>query len=244
MKTLVFYVPTNTHGKHDGDEFAREATKYSLMHDGTECHPIQYVKGQAERQVRMQDVSDLCEMHQARGDRFTSLCVFCHGWSNGIQLGYKVTDGTVYEFARCLELCCTPACRVALYCCSTAHDRDHIDREAIGPGTEGGFADELWKALSDVGFRGHRIDAHFTAGHTTRNPYVVRFEGDYFSDDYQGGEWIVDPKSSVWKQWRHELTGTLRFRFPFMTRGEIHRELIGLPPERSTPLPKMVKNQY
>jgi hypothetical protein len=243
MTPLVFYVPTNSPNKHDGDEFAREAAQFALMYPESRVHPIRHRKGQAERQARMQDISLICEGHADKGSKFDSLAVFCHGWSNGIQLGFKVSDDTIDDFCTAIAECCTPTCRIVLYCCSTAHDRDNDDREAIGPGTEGGFADELYKRLSDRGFNGHRVDAHFTPGHTTRNPYVVRFKGSYISPNYRGGEWLIDPKDDMWRKWRKALQGEMRFRFPFMTRREVQRVLLGLP-EKPTPLPKMVKNQH
>lgn len=151
-----------------------------------------------------------------RNARPDLLAFFCHGWKTGIQFGWSLdsidTLATVIA-----ESCSSDAPIVALYACSTASG---------GVGGDGGFADQLRDALCAAGAVNCRVDAHDRAGHTTRNPYVRRFEGQGSTTGGQGGQWIVAPGSSQWKAWRTALQKTdLRLRFPLMTIAEIHEEV-------------------
>jgi hypothetical protein len=71
------------------------------------------------------------------------------------------------------------------------------------------------------------VVAHVNAGHATHNPRVRRFEGRGSPMGGTGGSWIVAPGSKLWKPWVRALQKTdLRLRFPLMSIGEIHRELL------------------
>jgi hypothetical protein len=151
---------------------------------------------------------------------YGAVALFCHGWSNGVQIGYRVSDGTIREWAQDLQFACTADVTIALYCCSTAHDRDSIKEEAIGPGTDGGFADELCEQLCAKGLSPN-VYAHMTAGHTTRNPYVV-----HFSWEHDDGKWLVRPSRDdgdrpQWLKWIKALKTDARFDFPFLSQDEI-----------------------
>lgn len=70
---------------------------------------------------------------------------------------------------------------------------------------------------------GHVV-AHRTAGHTTRNPYLVRCE----SKGYENGStsWLVEPKSDLWHTWIERLGRTqFRYQAPFMSQAEIIEKL-------------------
>ncbi len=142
------------------------------------------------------------------------LAVFSHGWRTGIQFGFSLAN--VDELAVELARGCTSV-RVALYCCSTG--------SGPGVGGDGGFADMLRDALCRAGAVDCQVDAHDRAGHTTKNPYVVRFMGQGSATGGQGGQWIVAPKSKLWGRWVRALRGDLRFRFPLMDVAAIHAEL-------------------
>ena len=239
---LAFYVPTNTKGKHDGDEFKREATTFVSLNNGY-LVPIEYRRGHGA-QMRAQvskAVNDYCE----RGEMFDCVALFCHGWSNGVQLGHRVSDGTVADLADDISAVLEPDGCVALYCCSTAHDRDDFDDEEIGAGTQGGFADELYKELQHHGFDAHKVDAHFTKGHTTRNPFVVRFEA--MTPSVYNGEWLIEPGSPHWRRWVEALKTDFRLKFPLCTRAEVECHLYGYRPDANgvpkRMTPRWVKNQ-
>ncbi|WP_218251580.1 hypothetical protein, partial [Candidatus Magnetobacterium casense] len=93
----------------------------------------------------------------------------------------------------------------------------------VGPATECGFADALRDALIEQGHSGW-VDAHKTAGHTTMNPYVVRFHLDPEVQN-NGGEWIVQPGSPLWPAWVRAMRGPMRFRFPLLDTEEIANQI-------------------
>jgi len=155
-----------------------------------------------------------CVLEDIRIIAPTLLAVFSHGWRTGIQFGFGLphVDDLAVELARG----CTSV-RVVFYCCSTG--------SGPGVGGDGGFADALRDALCRAGAVHCQVDAHDKAGHTTKNPYVVRFLGQGSATGGQGGQWIVAPKSALWGRWVRALRGDLRFRFPLMDVAAIHAEL-------------------
>jgi hypothetical protein len=72
-----------------------------------------------------------------------------------------------------------------------------------------------------------RIDAHKTLGHSTRNPFVRRFESPAGS----GGQTIVPQGHELWNKWVRTLRdpfgegSTLVWKFSQMTKDEIHEYL-------------------
>lgn len=144
------------------------------------------------------------------------LVFFCHGWKAGIQFGIGL------EHLEELAAACSQPPIVTLYACSTA---------AGATGGDGGFADALRDALCLSGAPWCRVDAHTTAGHTTRNPYVRRFDGLGSPVGGQGGQWIVAPPAAggnavLWKRWVAALRTDFRFQFPELEISEIHRRLL------------------
>ena len=143
------------------------------------------------------------------------LAIFAHGWRTGIQLGFRLSQ--INALVRQIDMhAVDEAPVISLYCCSTAQG---------GPGGDGGFADELRDALCEHGMVECRVDAHTNKGHTTRNPYVRRFEGEGSSFGSQGGRFVVRPRSRLWRPWREALRDRedpLRYAFGRMTVAEIH----------------------
>lgn len=150
---------------------------------------------------------------------FDSVAIFCHGWLDGIQAGF--TRKTVGDLAGAIVKATRgPAPVVALYCCSTGDDPEDDPLSAAGTG-EGSFADRLRDSLRDRGAIGCSIWAHTTPAHATRNPYVIRFDGDAL-----GGYPVVAPGQPLWGAWKRALRDTdLHLRAPWMTNAEIHTEL-------------------
>jgi hypothetical protein len=150
-----------------------------------------------------------------------SVALFCHGWLDGVQAGF--TRKNVGEFAAAIvRVTRGPAPVVALFCCSTGDDPEGDSLSAAGTG-EGSFADKMRDALREAGATGCSVYAHTTAAHTTRNPYVIRFDGDAL-----GGYPVVAPGQPLWSAWKRALQTTdLRLRAPWMSNSEIHAELMG-----------------
>jgi hypothetical protein len=148
---------------------------------------------------------------EAKPDR---IAFFCHGWPTGIQFGFNLAH--IEALADCIASISDPI--VAIFGCLTGD----------GPGNgDGHFADMLRDALCSAGSIDCRVDAHTTAGHCARNPYVRRFDGLGSPVGGMGGQWIVATGSALWKPWRKALEGDLRFRFSGMEIADIHRELVG-----------------
>jgi hypothetical protein len=108
---------------------------------------------------------------------------------------------------------------ITLFACSTG--------EAPGKGLDGdgGLADILRDMLSERGYTGW-VDAHTNAAHTTENPYARRFVMDG-KGAAVGGQWIVEPRTELWPEWRRRLDDdeVFRFAFPYMSVDEIRRAL-------------------
>ena len=177
------------------EEFRREAVKMGKFYN---VEPVVVDCGKNEdRHSRRESV--ISALHA------TDFVAFiCHGWKQGIELGFDTTNTA--QLADALR--CYGPLRVVLYCCSTAGG---------GVDGDGGFADHL-RDLS-----GAQVDAHDGAGHCTRRPYVRRFDAGAVA---QGGPWIVAPQHDLWPKWYRELHDSdLRFRYPMMTREEIASHL-------------------
>lgn len=220
MTILVAMPQYNTAGKSDASgAFHPEAFAFCRLHGGT---PAQF-NNRIPMRHRFEEV--LKWINHASPGSVKTLAMFCHGYKTGLQCG--VTNSNAAQFAIALQTALAPGPRIVLYACDAARDTDddRSDDTAPGPGGDGGFADKLRHELSTRGVKA-TIYAHSTAGHTTRNPFVRRFD----PDELAGGHWVVTPHSPLWRTWVRSLRdGTLRFRFPFMTQAELERELVSPP---------------
>jgi hypothetical protein len=190
-------------------EFRRQAAEWSRSPWGG---PVVELKvGSLKPALRFVQVADAIATHGAPDH----LAIFCHGWANGLQL---VPMARVKDLAWALAPKRPgPGPVVTLYACSAA-DGPHL-------GGDGGFADTLRDALCEAGATTCCVDAHTTAGHTTRNPYVRRFVGP---TPATGGEYIVEPKSPLWRPWVKALSGPMRWEFPALGVDVIRSKLATL----------------
>lgn len=208
----------NTGDKRDATgAFQLEARAFRFIH--REQVPVKLFDNSKPMPVRFTEVMEW--INACEPGSVDTLATFCHGFKAGLQIGATVANAG--KFADALQRVLAPSPTLALYSCDAARDADNDrdDDDDPGPGGEGGFADRLRDELVKRGVMA-TIYAHATAGHTTLNPYVRRFD----PDDLAGGRWIVTPHSAQWGAWRNALRGNLRFRFPFLTQLEIEAELV------------------
>jgi len=222
FKTLIIHGSVNHFGKHDASgAFIPEAKEFALCSDAPAANILALDCVRQKPFRRRLEVEKFAAIH-SRGKKADLLAIFCHGWSNGLQIGYGKNSAD--EFVNVLKTCCRRDVKIVLYACSTASATKQVKAKKIGPGTNGGFADVLRDEMLKQGFRGGWIDAHLTAGHTTRNPFVVRFLTEpIFEDEFDvpGGQWLIQPKTKLWKSWRRALLTDFRFEFPTLQDYEI-----------------------
>jgi len=158
-----------------------------------------------------------------RGDQPKSvIAFFSHGWETGFQFGFKTNTNVLYRgstindveaLATAIARIATPDVIVILYACLTGAD-------------DNGFAAQLRDRLV-VSCPDCRVDAHKTLGHSTKNPFVNRFESPAGS----AGQMVVPHGHRLWNKWRRILSdpfgerSTLLWKFSQMTITEIHEHL-------------------
>jgi len=203
----------DTKGKRDASRaFIPEAHRFVDYWEGQGLSGrVVCVDNRATNHVRRHEL-----IHALGGtSQLRHLAIFAHGWRTGVQFGFRLNHlSALARHITAVSIDDSPV--VTLYCCSTAQG---------DTGGDGGFADELRDALCEQGLTGCRVDAHTNRGHTTRNPYVRRFEGEGSHYGGQGGHPIVRPRGKHWARWKTALRDrddVLRYRFPRMGTAEVH----------------------
>ncbi len=219
--TLLVYPDAAFEENPEGSkEFGREANRF-LAHfqlDPATC-TYRFPTG-VEFQSRAPGVLAAIE---ARKDLRT-LVVLSHGWDKGIQPGFSLRSAP--ELAQTLAAHSTPDLTVVLYCCHTAEGA--VPTGLTAPGGDGGFADTLRDDLCLAGCVNCRVYGHDLKGHTTKNPRVRVFEGTGARQGGQGGQWLIEPGTPIFKRWNellHAEDSTLHFDFPFLTNEELLSQL-------------------
>lgn len=213
---LILLPDRNSPGRSDwSGAFRPEALRFARLHAVPPGQIVQIDTSQP-RPRRLEQALAAIE----RSAPISVLAVFSHGWKGGLGVGPYSQD--VKALVRALELRARGDLVVALYACSTGEGSE----DAPGaPGGEGGFADALRDALIAGGFGAAHVDAHTCEGHTTRNPFVRRFDASTAT----GGAWLVDPHDGElfprWRQRLHDSADDLRFRYPLMSADEVRAEL-------------------
>lgn len=231
MSTLIIRGESNTPGMKDytgaflpESEAFKKLNKVSSVVTFDNTLPFGKRSGQVLKRL-----STLFSTEQ----NFDDVAIFCHGWGDGIQAGFTRRNVKTLVAALNPNLSRRTAvdenATVILYCCSTGDDPDHDDTKSA-PGVdvgEGSFADAFRDELCKAGHTECRVVAHTTAGHTTRNPYAIFFEGLGSSIGGVGGVIPVTPKQKqLWSTWVKLLKTNFRFEYPFMTVGEIHDRIL------------------
>lgn len=214
MNKLVFYSSRNVHGRPDATgAFIPEAKKFAKFH-GVPAENLIGIDCTKRNKPGNRRAMVIKELRQRQDVEL--LAFFGHGWPSGIQFGFKKSHiSLLVEHVMAAD-----SLKIGLYACLAAEnqvrDRDHVN---VGPGTDGGFADMLRDKMVQNGIAVGWVDAHKTAGHTSWNPYVVRFLCEDVDDPEfgaKGGGWLVEPRSAYWKKWVRALRrniGDIRYRF-------------------------------
>jgi hypothetical protein len=217
MSKILFAPMVDTPGKHDAGEFQREAHAFCKEH--TSNCGVRLFDNRLAPPQRFSQVVDW--LHGGNVSSLAdTIAFFCHGYKTGLQFGATMQNAE--KMADAIKVACVSSPKVILYACSAGRDgdADATDEDDPGPGGDGGYADKLRDALGRIGVRA-TIYAHTTAAHTTRNPFVRRFD----PGEMAGGHWVVEPYSRLWGAWREALRGSLRFRFPYLAQDQIEAEL-------------------
>jgi hypothetical protein len=209
MSWLIVTPDRNSKGKRDYTGAFRPEAAAFLKHHGRTETPVRVA---LDTSPHMRQVQLLGAINDS--PPLELIALFTHGLRSRLpQFGWSLSD--VSELALMIVMHSVPDVRVVLYACDTA--------AGTGPGGDGGFADALRDETVRLGALGCQVDAHKTAGHTTRNPYVRRFDA---SQQGKGGTWLVDPDGPLWRRWVRALRETpLRYDFPLLTQAEIHARL-------------------
>ena len=198
------------------DEFGKRARDFCEYHQIPDQNLCEWkpVKGPIAKGIMRNNL--LTEI-QSRKD-IDLIALFCHGFPDRLQFGLHLqhTD----DLALACSASCTNDLRVVVYACSAA-DNNVRDLKGDGPATDGGWCDSLRDSLCRQGITQCQVDGHLTAGHTTRNPFLVRFLGNGRSEGGIGGEMIVPRDHALWKKWGQSLKGGMQFAFPMMTTKQI-----------------------
>jgi hypothetical protein len=229
---LVIYSDTNTHGKSDATgAFMPEAEAFAKVHQVPSENMVGIRCPRVNKGIRRGKVLDA--MYQRGQHRpLDAIVFFGHGWPQGIQFGFNRSQ--IPELVDRMGEFCHPDAKVVLFACLAAENdvRDKLVT-GLGPATDGGFADILRDEMVRQGMNKGWVDGHKTAGHTSWNPFLVRFLCEDVDDPQfgaVGGAWLVAPRSQLWKKWIKALKDQksgMRYRFPFMSEIEIKAELLG-----------------
>lgn len=210
--------------KRDGDEFVREMIQMKRCqedktHFSFEC----YTKRPYDQRFEFKDKLEYTKPKQ--------IALFCHGSKNWIY-GIGYAKWNIHKLAQHIAAV-TDNVIVILYACSCGGGRGNqypVGKVPKKAGIAMLLADEL--AKRNVQFK---IIAHPTRGHTTKNPnavfiervsdLIVRNRIVKFVSRWRGRK---DPNGRKrWLNWVDLLrnTDTFRFRFPYMTKRQIHEML-------------------
>lgn len=200
----VIYSSKNKKGLHDATgAFIPEARAFQVIHgipDNNMCG-VDCVNQKVEQRRKQVLEHIYCV---GRNEPLDGLAFFCHGWSNGIQVGFNLKS--LGWIARVVYSVSCDFLEVVMYACSTKK-----------------VASRLALDLASFSIRGH-VDSHDRRGHTTINPYVVRVQNEVLRQS----AWLVEPGSESWRAWVKAMQGTnMRFEFPFMSELEIKMQLSG-----------------
>jgi hypothetical protein len=207
-RTLVFYTSTNSRPwKRDATgAFIPEAKAFAKFHGVPTENVIPVPCRGVPRWKRRALVLQTLRKHT----QIETIVFFCHGHPDKIQFGFDLATNS--KLANAIQDATEGAesLDIILYACSCARN-PRVDQKKrwyfpTWDVTDGCYAEDLLDLLIYRNVPEPTIYAHYTSGHTTRNPYVLTFNVKYI-------EWMHQPFSIEWKTWVKALKGDLRFNF-------------------------------
>ena len=205
-----------------GGAFIPEAMAFAKLHKVPETNMLGVPCPGMPAGKRREAVCDFFRGHT--DGKIEMIAWFGHGYSTGIQFGFNIQ--TIPQLVEYMKLCCADDVSMIFYACSTGSTNKKT-RAIKSPGTNNGFADKVRDYMLWAGFRGGWIDGHLKPGHTTLQPFLLRFYVEPMFEgiwDVPGGEWIISPKGPLWKKWRDAIQtkgSTFKFLIPFAAQAEI-----------------------
>lgn len=208
MRMLAIYNGKNKLGRHDGDEFQREA--WDFYHAHMPDNFVSYVDirdGRIRREIKFHG-----------GTGLDVLAIFDHGTPKGLprmRESYKNVRGLAETIASV-----TDKITIILYACSCGRgwwwwkpkNKRNIEVHANSYNPRDGYAVALACELTKLGVDAE-VFAHLTAGHTTQNPHIVRIGLENRLTGLIGrGRW-VGPKDRDWVAWVAKMKTEYRFTF-------------------------------
>ena len=193
---LVFYPRHNKPGKSDASSFRAWATQFATYHDrgpNTAARVIWIDNGvndaRSHGPIFNELMSKLEEVYMAmqyepRLPPMSFIAFFCHGYSNGFQLGIPSAQSATRtpQLGGMIAALSRPDVVVPMYACSTGGATRAAD------GGASNFAGKLRDALVDAGAVHCRVIGHTTAGRADISRDVRIFEG---SERGQGGHLVA-----------------------------------------------------
>ena len=217
MESVVIYSSKNVKGRRDATgAFIPEAKRFAKINNVPEENMLAVPCVGMKAEKRREIVLDFFDEIGTR--RVDMIAWFGHGWSHGIQFGFNKRN--IEDLVKALPI---TEHKHVLYACSTASTNKNT-RNIKMPGTDGGFADTLRDTMLNYDFTSGWVDGHLQPGHTTRNPYMIRFMVE--EGNTKGGSYIIEPGSGLWSIWVKALKTDFRFKFPFMPVKEIQKYLV------------------
>ncbi len=220
MNILVIHNSQNAHGHDAEGAFIPEAVLFERHHKAL-GNTVERVPFQNNLHPPLRIRAFLKAIADAKP--FDAFVYLGHGLKNGLPSA-GLTNRDIPQLVTALLSKAKDPKKliITLYACSTA-GAPGANRNANDG--EGGFADRLRDALAAKGMTEGWIDGHTLPAHATTNPYTRRFPMD--APTINGGEWIVEPKTALWKRWEERLhakaaVDPFRFDFPYMTIEQIH----------------------
>ena len=237
MNILAAAVTKNRKGKHDGDEFAREAMAFAKYHN-EESNVTTALYSTPKKPAYEALCANLSEFH----GNLDVLAIFGHGTSRGLP-GFALNTSNIGAFADALIGACGDKITILLYCCLTGRGHYLMQRKRRNEGDRirsaenvdhrEGFAMLLTAELAKRGVTA-TVYAHLTSGHTTINPFKVRCSSSWFMTCPDSTDptiqvtrkKIVQPYGATWKHWMERMEGPDRFGYwtrPRLDNSEYYR---------------------
>ena len=166
MKTLIFYAADGTGSAEFKDQAEKIAEQYNGLAFGIKCR----LRSKKERRDAV-----LAILSTFAAGTVQYLIFLCHGWPNRIQLGFSLRVG-IDDLSTEINRVTYNQSTVFFGCCSVSRNTGHpLQRwrpskkaiKDVGSFTSKSFADAIAKKSNRF------VLGHYTAGHTTKNPFLV-----------------------------------------------------------------------